>query len=152
MTRISPPDVERLIAAAVACARASPPSAAANFDEALANAGCSPELVRSLANFIPEAFGHVLLRELEVNVADECEFQLPDGTRRKVLLSRDAMWVLVEAVAYAMSRDPKQRQEFAAIAVHSAAVDALNRLTRAGQDPKGAIYASVFVGMPENYR
>jgi hypothetical protein len=152
VTRISPQDVERLIAAAVACARESPHPADADFEKALASADCPQELVRPLANFIPEAFGCVLLRELEVNVADECEFQIPDGTLRKVLLSGDAMWLLVEAAAYAMSRDPKQRQDFAVIAGHSAAVDALNRIYGAGKDPKGAVYAGVFVGMPEDYR
>jgi hypothetical protein len=149
---ISPQKVERLIAAAVECALAKPHPAVPDFEAALTDAGCLQELVRPLANFIPEAFGRVLLQELDVNVADECEYQLPDGTYRKARLSGDAMWVLVEAAAYAMSRDPKQRQDFAAIAVHSAAVSVLNKVYDAGDSPEGATYASVFLGMPADYR
>lgn len=152
MASISLQDVERLIAAAVECARADPPPAIADFEAALASAGCSQELVRPLANFIPEAFGRELLQELDVNVTDECEYQLPDGTYRKARLSADAMWVLVERVAYVMSRDPQRRQDFAAIAVHSAAVGVLNKVYEAGDSVKGATYASVFLGMPADYR
>jgi len=152
MASVTLDELQRLVQVVLADLKGPEFRADADLELVLTRAACSPDLVRPLTNYMPEAFGEVVLRQFNIQVLDECEFVGPDGSVRRFNLTQDPLWMSLCEIASEMFSDVTRRADFSLLARRSAAVDTLNRLLNSGGKPEGTVYGGAYTGMPSDYQ
>jgi len=142
-------EIQRLLRLVIDKQSASADPVTFDFEQALVEANCEPELAGAMADMIPEAFGAVVLREMNVQIVDRADFRWPDGSIRPAPLSSDPVWKVIGRVAESMASDPTLRPAFSRVAQGSACIDGMSRALNAGQSP--AVCAVAFVRPPRKW-
>jgi hypothetical protein len=139
-----------LISIAVAIFRELPNSSDEEVFRKLVGAGVERQYAARLVEFLPMAYGRLLLGKTGVHFSEMFQRMTPNGDlTAEQPLSSESVWEEVMSFAQAEARRGASKEDVLAVAGRSAELDAANQLLNQGSKPKDLILTTALLKWPQ---
>ena len=118
--------------------------------KALLADGLQPPLAARLIEFVPLAYGRVLLTKTGARFSDSFQRKLPTGVLQEHLLSSEPVWSAALEFARSESQRHTSAQDFLAVAGRSAEFQAANELLNRGSKLENLVFTPYLLLWPED--
>lgn len=118
--------------------------------KALLADGLRPPLAARLIEFVPLAYGRVLLTKTGARFSDSFQRKLPTGVLQERLLSSEPVWNAALEFARRESQRDISVQDFLVVAGRSAEFQAANELLNRGSELENLVFTPYRLPWPED--